>query len=130
MAKGLRASTERTNRRKLRANVFGPVEKARAERLHAKLLATINSEKPARPAKKEMDVDVDVDEEGAQPKESLKEDMDVDDKTTKKPHRSQSEKKTKKERARKPRNSITFPKTRGKGALKPFTGKSRVSKRK
>lgn len=62
MAKGLRASTERTNRRKLRANVFGPVEKARAERLHAKLLATINSEKPARPEKKEMDVD----EEGTQ----------------------------------------------------------------
>ena len=59
MAKGLRASTERANRRKLRANVFGPVEKARAERLHAKLLATINSEKPAPPEKKEMDVDED-----------------------------------------------------------------------
>lgn len=57
MAKGLRASTERANRRKLRANVFGPVEKARADRLHAKLLATINSEKPAPPAKKDMDVD-------------------------------------------------------------------------
>jgi hypothetical protein len=57
--------------------------------------------------------------------------MDVDDKTSaKKPHRKQSEKKTKKERARKPRNSITFPTSRGKGALKPFTGKSRVSKRK
>jgi hypothetical protein len=57
--------------------------------------------------------------------------MDVDDKTsTKKPHRNQSEKKTKKERARKPKNSITFPTSRGKGALKPFTGKSRVSKRK
>lgn len=57
MAKGLRASTERANRRKLRANVFGPAEKARAERLHAKLLATINSEKPAPPEKKDMDVD-------------------------------------------------------------------------
>lgn len=57
MAKGLRASSERANRRKLRANVFGPVEKARADRLHAKLLATINSEKPAPPAKKDMDVD-------------------------------------------------------------------------
>lgn len=57
--------------------------------------------------------------------------MDVDDKTsTKKPHRKQSERKTKKERARKPKNSITFPTSRGKGALKPFTGKSRVSKRK
>ncbi|KAF3042119.1 hypothetical protein E8E12_004471 [Didymella heteroderae] len=127
MAKGLRASTERTNRRKLRANVFGPVEKARAERLHAKLLATINSEKPARPEKKEMDVD----EEATEAKADLSKDMDVDDKTsTKKPHRKQSEKKTKKERARKPKNSITFPTSRGKGALKPFTGKSRVSKRK
>lgn len=57
MAKGLRASSERANRRKLRTNVFGPVEKARADRLHAKLLATINSEKPAPPEKK-------VDEEG------------------------------------------------------------------
>lgn len=56
--------------------------------------------------------------------------MDVDDKTAKKPHRKQSEKKTKKERSRKPTNSIAFPKSRGKGALKPFTGKSRVSKRK
>lgn len=59
MAKGLRASTERANRRKLRANVFGPAEKARAERLHAKLLATIQSEKPAPPEKKAMDVDED-----------------------------------------------------------------------
>ncbi|KAF3049369.1 hypothetical protein E8E11_007523 [Didymella keratinophila] len=127
MAKGLRASTERTNRRKLRANVFGPVEKARAERLHAKLLATINSEKPARPEKKEMDVD----EEATEAKDDLSKDMDVDDKTSiKKPHRKQSEKKTKKERARKPKNSITFPTSRGKGALKPFTSKSRVSKRK
>jgi hypothetical protein len=57
MAKGLRASSERSNRRKLRANVFGPAEKARAERLHAKLLATIQSEKPAPPEKKAMDVD-------------------------------------------------------------------------
>ncbi|KAL1642493.1 hypothetical protein SLS61_009644 [Didymella pomorum] len=128
MAKGLRASSERTNRRKLRANVFGPVEKARAERLHAKLLATINSEKPARPEKKEIDVD---EEAATEAKDDLSKDMDVDDKTsTKKPHRKQSEKKTKKERARKPKNSITFPTSRGKGALKPFTGKSRVSKRK
>ncbi|KAG9197075.1 hypothetical protein G6514_002480 [Epicoccum nigrum] len=52
MAKGLRASSERTNRRKLRTKVFGPVETARAERLHAKLLATINSDKPAPPKNK------------------------------------------------------------------------------
>ncbi|XPS76069.1 hypothetical protein M3J09_008130 [Ascochyta lentis] len=68
MAKGLRASTERANRRKLRANVFGPVEKARADRLHAKLLATINAEKPAPPQKKEMEVD---EEAAAEAKDDL-----------------------------------------------------------
>lgn len=52
MAKGLRASSERANRRKLRTGVFGPVEKARAERLHAKMLEIINSEKPAPPKNK------------------------------------------------------------------------------
>ncbi|KZM20168.1 hypothetical protein ST47_g5198 [Ascochyta rabiei] len=145
MAKGLRASTERANRRKLRANVFGPVEKARADRLHAKLLATINSEKPAPPEKKQMDVD----EEGMDPpassclprandtaaateaKEDLSKDMDVDAKSSaKKPNRGQNDRRTKNQRARKPRNSMTFPSSRGKGALKPFTGKGRVSKRK
>lgn len=52
MAKGLRASSERANRRKLRAGVFGPVEKARAERLHAKMLEIIQAEKPAPPKNK------------------------------------------------------------------------------
>jgi hypothetical protein len=57
MAKGLRASSERANRRKLRAGVFGPVEKARAERLHAKMLEIIQSEKPAPPKNKGVDTD-------------------------------------------------------------------------
>ncbi|XPS76070.1 hypothetical protein M3J09_008130 [Ascochyta lentis] len=128
MAKGLRASTERANRRKLRANVFGPVEKARADRLHAKLLATINAEKPAPPQKKEMEVD---EEAAAEAKDDLAKDMDVDAKnSTKKPNRGQNDRRTKNQRARKPRNSMTFPTSRGKGALKPFTGKGRVSKRK
>ncbi|KAH6622014.1 hypothetical protein C7974DRAFT_397520 [Boeremia exigua] len=128
MAKGLRASTERTNRRKLRANVFGPVEKARAERLHAKLLATINSEKPAPPAKKARDVEAEIQEEAAK-EQKADEDMEVDTATsTKKPHRNQSVPRTKNERARKPRNSITFPKSKGKGALKPFTGRSKSAK--
>ena len=43
MAKGARASSKKANRTKLRANVFGPVEQARAERLHAKL----NPKQPA-----------------------------------------------------------------------------------
>jgi hypothetical protein len=48
MAKGARASSKKANRTKLRARVFGPVEKARAERLHAKLLETIAQPKPER----------------------------------------------------------------------------------
>jgi hypothetical protein len=52
MAKGARASSKKANRTKLRARVFGPAEKARAERIHAKLLATINQPKPE---KTEMD---------------------------------------------------------------------------
>lgn len=38
MAKGLRASTKKANRSKLRSKVFEPVEDARTERLSAKLL--------------------------------------------------------------------------------------------
>jgi hypothetical protein len=57
MAKGLRASSERANRRKLRTGVFGPVEKARADRLHAKMLEIIQSEKPAPPKNKGVDND-------------------------------------------------------------------------
>ncbi|OAK94869.1 hypothetical protein IQ06DRAFT_320866 [Phaeosphaeriaceae sp. SRC1lsM3a] len=52
MAKGARASSKKANRTKLRARVFGPAEKARAERIHAKLLETIQQ---AKPEKTEMD---------------------------------------------------------------------------
>ncbi|KAH7378493.1 hypothetical protein DE146DRAFT_673257 [Phaeosphaeria sp. MPI-PUGE-AT-0046c] len=52
MAKGARASSKKANRTKLRARVFGPAEKARAERIHAKLLDTIQQSKPE---KTEMD---------------------------------------------------------------------------
>ncbi|KAI2487329.1 DUF2423 domain containing protein [Pyrenophora tritici-repentis] len=48
MAKGARASSKKANRTKLRARVFGPVEAARAERLHAKLLETIQQTKPEK----------------------------------------------------------------------------------
>jgi hypothetical protein len=56
MAKGLRASVKKNNRTKLRSSVFGPVEAARAERLHAKLLETISQPKPEA---KKADTDVD-----------------------------------------------------------------------
>lgn len=38
MAKGLRASTKKANRAKLRSKVFGPMEDARMQRLSTKLL--------------------------------------------------------------------------------------------
>lgn len=38
MAKGLRASTKKANRAKLRSKVFGPVEDARMQRLSSRLM--------------------------------------------------------------------------------------------
>lgn len=60
MAKSARASSKKANRTKLRARVFGPVEKARAERLHAKLLETVQQPKPEK-------TDMDTAEDGAPP---------------------------------------------------------------
>lgn len=57
MAKGLRSSVKKSNRSKLRARVFGPVEAARNERLHAKLLEAVQAPKPDPPKKSEMEVD-------------------------------------------------------------------------
>lgn len=57
MAKGLRSSIKKSNRSKLRARVFEPVENARLERLHQKLLEAAQQEKPEPPKKNEMEVD-------------------------------------------------------------------------
>lgn len=57
MAKGLRSSVKKSNRTKLRARVFQPVEEARLERLHQKLLETAQQPKPETAKEKEMDVD-------------------------------------------------------------------------
>lgn len=48
MAKSSRASTVKANNRRLKKNVFGPVEAARAERLSAKLLAIASQPKPVK----------------------------------------------------------------------------------
>lgn len=48
MAKGARASTIKSNNAKLKANVFGPIETARTERLSAKLLELASAPKPVR----------------------------------------------------------------------------------
>lgn len=46
MAKSSRSSTKKANNQRLAANVFGPVEKARAERLSARLQEIANQPKP------------------------------------------------------------------------------------
>lgn len=48
MAKGARNSVRKANNVKLKAKVFGPVEDARTERLHAKLEELIAQPKPPR----------------------------------------------------------------------------------
>jgi hypothetical protein len=48
MAKSSRSSVVKTNNQRLKKNVFGPVEAARAERLSAKLLAIASQPKPQK----------------------------------------------------------------------------------
>ncbi|GKT43817.1 uncharacterized protein ColSpa_03998 [Colletotrichum spaethianum] len=59
MAKSSRSSVTKKNNQRLKANVFGPVEQARAERLSAKLLELSRQPKP----EKEADVNMDVEEQ-------------------------------------------------------------------
>lgn len=63
MAKSARASVIKKNNQRLKANVFGPVEQARAERLSAKLLELAKAPKPEREADTKMDVENDDDGE-------------------------------------------------------------------
>ncbi len=48
MAKSARASTKKSNRTKLRARVFRPIEDARTQRLSAKLMALASQPRPDR----------------------------------------------------------------------------------
>ncbi|RYP50339.1 hypothetical protein DL768_004104 [Monosporascus sp. mg162] len=69
MAKSSRASTRKANNRRLKANVFGPVESARAERLSAKLLELASQPKPeVKEVKVVEDVEVAEAEEEAEAK--------------------------------------------------------------
>lgn len=54
MAKSSRASSKKFNNQRLAANVFGPVEAARQERLSAKLLELARQAKP-EPAEMKID---------------------------------------------------------------------------
>ncbi|RYP39920.1 hypothetical protein DL767_002039 [Monosporascus sp. MG133] len=91
MAKSSRASTRKANNRRLKANVFGPVESARAERLSAKLLELASQPKPeAKEVKIVEDVGAAEAEEEAEAKmdedaaavENADDTMDVDSNNT------------------------------------------------
>ncbi|KAI8941030.1 hypothetical protein NX059_002274 [Plenodomus lindquistii] len=127
MAKSARASSKKVNHTKLRARVFGPAEKARAERIHAKLLETINQPKPERTT---MDVEETSTTEAKE--DDLPKDMEVDGSVSatqaKKLRKNKDKSQSRKQLRRKPQNKVTFPSSRGKGALKPYNG-SRVGKK-
>ncbi len=66
MAKSARASSRKANNQRLKANVFGPVEAARADRLSAKLLELASQPEPEKPKASEMRVVDDDDDDEAQ----------------------------------------------------------------
>lgn len=55
MAKSARSSQIKANNRRLKKNVFGPIEAARNERLSAKLQELIAQPKPEREVEVEME---------------------------------------------------------------------------
>ena len=57
MAKGLRASKNKVNNARLRAKVFGPAEKARKERLSAKLLELASKPRPPTEDDTKMEIE-------------------------------------------------------------------------
>ncbi|KAI9672431.1 MAG: hypothetical protein M1829_004510 [Trizodia sp. TS-e1964] len=57
MAKSARASTKKASRSKLRSSVHAPVERARTDRLSAKLLALASEPLPEKPIAEDVDMD-------------------------------------------------------------------------
>ncbi|KAK3897295.1 hypothetical protein C8A05DRAFT_19912 [Staphylotrichum tortipilum] len=104
MAKSSRASTLKANNRRLKKNVFGPVETARNERLSAKLLALAAEAKPQKDIEMNEEPAEEVKDVAAQKEDSA---MEVDGA---KPKKSANKKKIEKRRGKK--SSIVFP-TRG-----------------
>lgn len=64
MAKGARSSSIKTNNKKLKSKVFGPIEAARTERLSAKLLELASAPKPVREEVEEKVFEMDEVEDG------------------------------------------------------------------
>jgi len=109
MAKSSRSSTRKANNQRLKANVFGPVESARAERLSAKLLEIAAQPKPSQDGddmKVVEDVDAAVGEE-ADKAEGAEAIMEVD---SAKPSTSLSSSKKNRVSKRRKTSKIVFPK--------------------
>ncbi|OTA66680.1 hypothetical protein K449DRAFT_391124 [Hypoxylon sp. EC38] len=111
MAKSARSSTRKANNQRLKANVFGPIEAARAERLSAKLLELAAQPKPPKPESNEMKIEDDAAEEAKIDEdtavvEANDNTMDVD---SAKPTSSKRSDKKRIEK-RKKKSKIVFPK--------------------
>ncbi|KAH6624526.1 hypothetical protein B0J18DRAFT_465737 [Chaetomium sp. MPI-SDFR-AT-0129] len=105
MAKSSRSSVIKTNNRRLKKNVFGPVEAARAERLSAKLLALAAEPKPQKDV--EMNEEpVDEPKEEAAAKDDAAMEVEGAKPATGKP-KGKGKKKVEKRRGKK--SSIVFP---------------------
>ncbi|KAI1405795.1 hypothetical protein F4819DRAFT_348353 [Hypoxylon fuscum] len=114
MAKSARSSTRKANNQRLKAKVFGPVEKARAERLSAKLLELAAQPKPPAPEVAEVKMvdenageEAKMDEDVAAGADANVNVMDVD---TAKPAASKRGDKKRVEKRRKTKSKIVFPK--------------------
>ncbi|KAJ4391370.1 hypothetical protein N0V93_004987 [Gnomoniopsis smithogilvyi] len=105
MAKSSRASTRKANNRRLKENVFGPVEEARQQRLAAKLLEIASQPKPV-PEKEMKDTPVE-DEVEQKTSDEHKADTAMDIDTTAK---STKPKKGKAIKRRGKKSNIVFPK--------------------
>ncbi|KAK4457437.1 hypothetical protein QBC42DRAFT_212739 [Cladorrhinum samala] len=85
MGKSSRASTIKQNNQKLKKNVFGPVEQARAERLYAKMAELVAAPKPV----KEVEMADEAEEEAEQANDVAAEEeeaaMEVDGAKSEKP---------------------------------------------
>ncbi|CAI4211445.1 unnamed protein product [Parascedosporium putredinis] len=108
MAKSARASSRKVNNQRLKTNVFGPVESARAERLSAKLMELANQPKPQRDTEmKADDLESNAGEDTAKETAESTE-MDVDSAANKAEVRRTSKKLLMLKKRRK--SNIVFPK--------------------
>ncbi|KAH7144622.1 hypothetical protein B0J13DRAFT_555633 [Dactylonectria estremocensis] len=88
MAKSARSSSRKANNQRLAAKVFGPVEAARAERLHAKLLELAKQPKP-----ESADIAMDAEDGASDTDKDAKDNETTMDVDSAKPSKTRSDKK-------------------------------------